>query len=152
MKHLLLIVIACVAGTAAAANSPNFTGEWKLDTDKSDYATIPTPDKLIRKITHEGTALSYVDQQTGGYGGDQTSTRTVTIDGQMHTIQAKGAEAENTASWEGTALVSDTKVKAAGMTFNDKWVLSDDGKVLTSTVEITSPRGDIELIMVFNRQ
>jgi hypothetical protein len=39
-----------------------------------------------------------------------------------------------------------------GATFTDKMSLSSDGRTLTSLVHITSPQGDIDITVVFDKQ
>jgi hypothetical protein len=45
MKKLMstLFVIAAAAGIAMAADKPDFSGNWKLDADKSESAPCPRP-------------------------------------------------------------------------------------------------------------
>jgi hypothetical protein len=45
-----------------------------------------------------------------------------------------------------------SKVTTAGLQFNDRMSLSEDGKLLTSKVQILSDQGDVEMTIVFDRQ
>jgi hypothetical protein len=43
-------------------------------------------------------------------------------------------------------------MESAGVKFTDRMSLSADGKTLTSKVRITTPQGDGDLTIVFDRQ
>ena len=42
---ILLVGLAC-----AAQAKPNFTGDWKLNADKSDFGPLPPPEKMNVKV------------------------------------------------------------------------------------------------------
>ena len=65
MKTLLstLFVIAAAANMAAAADKPDFSGDWKMDTDKSVFGPLPPPTSMTRKIDHKDPAIT-VNQST----------------------------------------------------------------------------------------
>ena len=153
MKTAMLTVLACamLIGTAAAAEKPNFSGDWKMNASKSNFGPLPAPASITRKVTHADPALTIVEEQTGGLG-EQTTTRAYTIDGKEITFNANGADVTSSAVWEGDTLVVNSKVEIAGLTFNDKMTMSEDGGSLTSVIHISSPQGDVDITIVFERQ
>jgi hypothetical protein len=54
--------------------------------------------------------------------------------------------------WEGDALILTSTVDAMSVKFTDRMTLSGDGRILISAVHISSPQGDLDIMIVFDRQ
>jgi hypothetical protein len=147
----VLFVLATLAGTAAAVDKPNFSGEWKMNAAKSNFGGLPAPTAVVRKVTHAEPSLVIVEDQTSDLG-TQTATRKYTTDGKETSFEANGAEVKGSAVWEGTAIVVNSTVDAIGLRFTDRMTVSGDGRTLTSAVRITSAQGDLDITIVFDRQ
>jgi hypothetical protein len=147
------LVFAMLAGAVAAADKPDFSGDWKMNAAKSDFGPLPPPTSLTRKITHAEPSLSIVEEQQSAMG-DQNTTRSYTTDGKEATFLVNGAEVKGSAVWDGETIVVNSKVDTPGgeLLFKDRMTLSAEGKVLTSLVHITSPQGEIDFTVVFERQ
>jgi hypothetical protein len=139
------------ANKAAASDKPNFSGEWTMNGAKSNFGQLPAPTKFVRKIKHSEPSLTVIEEQAAG-GRDSTTTRKITTDGKSVTLELNGAAALCSSVWDGTDIVATTTLDSVGLKFTDRMSLSSDGKVLTSKVQIASPQGDGELIIVFDRQ
>jgi len=148
--HAFVAVIA-FAGSAAAADKPNFSGDWKMNMAQSNFGALPGPSSIVRKITHAEPSLVIVEQQEGGLG-DQTTTRKYTTDGKDMSFESGGAEVKGNAVWEGDALILTSTVDAMSVKFTDRMTLSGDGRMLISAVHISSPQGDLDIMIVFDRQ
>jgi hypothetical protein len=146
-----LFVLTTLAGTAAAADKPNLSGEWKMNAAKSNFGGLPAPSAIVRKVTHADPSLVIVEDQTSDLG-TQTATRKYTTDGKETSFEANGAEVKGSAVWEGTAIVVNSTVDAIGVRFTDRMTVSEDGRTLTSVVRITSPQGELDITIVFDRQ
>ena len=146
-----VLALVLVAGTAAAQDKPNFSGEWKMNAARSDFGLLPAPASITRTIAHKEPSLSIVETQEAG-AGPQTMTRKYTTDGKNVTFESGGAEVRGSAVWDGNTIVVDSKVEIAVLHFLDRMALSNDGKILTSTIRITSPEGTVDLSVVFERQ
>lgn len=149
-----LLIIAASAGIALAADKPNFSGDWKLNAAKSNMGPLPAPTSFTRKVTHAEPSITIEDTQTGTALGDQHDTRTYTTDGKEISYQANGADVKGAATWDVDALQIDTKASVQGtdILFKDKMSLGDGGKTLTDAVHITSPQGELDLTLVFEKQ
>lgn len=149
-----LLIIAALATIALAADKPNFSGEWKVNTAKSNFGPIPAPATYARKVTHAEPSITIEDTQTGSALGDQHDTRTYNTDGTEITYQNNGADVKSGATWDGDALQISSKVSIQGMDIvvKDKITLGDDGKTMTDAVHIAAPQGDIDLTLVFDKQ
>jgi hypothetical protein len=156
MQALLktVLIVAALASMALAADKPNFSGDWKLNTAKSNFGPIPAPATYARKVTHAEPSITFEDTQTGSALGDQHDTRTYTTDGKEITYQANGADVKSGATWDGDALQINSKVSIQDMQLvvKEKITLGDDGKTMTDAVQIGSPQGDIEITLVFEKQ
>jgi hypothetical protein len=153
MKTLLSALLAStmLAGTAAAADKPNYSGEWKMNAAKSSFGPMPAPSSIVRKVTHSEPSLVIVEEQLSDLGA-QNTTRKYTTDGKEMSFEAQGAEVTSSAVWDGNVLVVVSNVNVAGLQFVDRMTVSEDGKTLTSAVHITSPQGDLDIKLVFDRQ
>ena len=156
MKSLLksVLIIAALAGLASAADKPNYSGEWKLNAAKSNFGPLPAPATFTRKVTHAEPSITIEDTQTGTAAGDQHDTHTYTTDGKEITFQANGADVKATLTWEGDALLVNSKASVQGtdILIKDKITLSDEGKTMTDTIHIGSPQGELDMSIVFEKQ
>lgn len=153
MKTILRALIACLlfASPAAAAEQPNFSGDWKMNAAKSTFGPLPAPTSITRKITHAEPSLTIVEDQTSDMGV-QNTTRKYTTDGKEMTFESQGAHVTSSAVWDGSVLVVVSTVAEIGVQFTDRMSLSEDAKTLISSIRITSAQGDLDLKVVFDRQ
>jgi len=148
------LIIAALAGMALAADKPNFSGDWKMNAAKSNFGPIPAPATYTRKVTHVEPSITIENTQTGTALGDQHDTRTYTTDGKEVSYQANGADVKAAITWDGNALLINSKASIQGMeiVIKDTITLADDGKTMTDAVHVASPQGDIDLALVFDKQ
>ena len=156
MKTLMssLLVIAAAAGMALAADKPDFSGDWKMDADKSVFpAGIPAPSSLTRKIDHKDPSLTVNSSQSGPQGDMNTEAKYST-DGKETTNSMMGNDVKSKAVWEGKTLVitSNANFGGADVKLVNKWSLAEDGKTLTDVLGVSSPQGDFELTFVMVKQ
>jgi hypothetical protein len=148
------LTISALASIAVAADKPNFSGDWKMNAAKSNFGAIPAPATYTRKVTHVEPSITIENTQTGTALGDQHDTRTYTTDGKEVSYQANGADVKAAITWDGNALLINSKASIQGMDIliKDTITLADDGKTMTDAVHVASPQGDIDLALVFDKQ
>ena len=148
------LIVAALAGIALAADKPNFSGDWKMNAAKSNFGAITAPATYTRKVTHVEPSITIENTQTGTALGDQHDTRTYTTDGKEVSYQANGADVKAAITWDGNALLINSKASIQGMDIliKDTITLADDGKTMTDAVHVASPQGDIDLALVFDKQ
>jgi hypothetical protein len=173
MRRMLLamisvvVLVACVttpgkpaidkapAAKPAAAQpidaKPDFSGEWTINLAKSDFANIPPPKSLVRKIVQTGASLTIVDEQSGG-GNDGSTTRKLSTDGATSTSTMQGMVTTVSAKWEGDAILANTSIDSMKLNLSDRMSLSADGKTLTSEILVLSPQIQATVTIVFDRQ
>lgn len=143
--------VASAAVAKPVAGRPDFSGEWKMNLAKSDFADVPPPTGGTRKIEHHEPSLTIVDVQTGG-GNPGTTTRTVTTDGKNNTCEMQGMHTACKAEWDGDGIILTTSIASFKVAISDRMSLSDDGKTLTSETLVLSPQLNTVIKIVFDRQ
>jgi hypothetical protein len=153
MKRIMLAAMA-FAALAAAADKPNFSGQWALNVDKSNLGPMPPPASMTRKVDHSDPALTMTQAVTGGPQGDQTFTLKCTTDGKETSNEFMGTQAKTSATWEGENLVITMKADFQGtpITLVEKWSLSDGGKTLTDSTHIVAPQGEFDVTYVMEKK
>jgi hypothetical protein len=155
MKTLMstLLVIAAASNMAVAGDKPDFSGNWKLDTDKSTFGPLPPPASMTAKIKHTEPDLVIETTSDNGQGA-QTSTSKYSTDGKETTNSMMGNDVKSKAGWEGNVLVVNSNMDMGGAAVKlvAKYSLSDDGKTLTQTLNIDSPQGAFDLAFVLVKQ
>jgi hypothetical protein len=146
-----MLVALATTHDAPAQTKPDFSGSWKLNAARSDFGLVPAPASIERKITHAEPTITIVEAQDAGFGV-QTATRTYTTDGKGSSFMSQGAEVKGTAVWQGGDLVVTSEVEVAMLKFVDRMTLSPDGKTLTSVIKLTSPQGDVDMKVLFEKQ
>jgi hypothetical protein len=156
MKSLFksVLILAALATFAVAADKPNFSGDWTLNAAKSNFGPLPAPATFMRKVTHAEPSITIEDTQTGTPAGDQHDTHTYTTDGKEVSFQSNGADVRSTITWDGDALLINSKASVQGtdILIKDKITLSDEGKTMTDTIHIGAPQGELDMSIVFDKQ
>src|ERR1700691_5145905 len=127
------LALAAMAAFGAAADKPNFSGDWTLDGAKSNFGQTRPLASMTRKIEQNGASVAVAQIEAGGPQGDVTITANYSTDAVPTTNQFRGADAKSTAKWEGDALMIVTSAKLVNtpITITERWTLSDDGKTMT---------------------
>ncbi len=141
-------------GAQSPAPKPNFSGRWRMVKDKSDFGGFTSPDIVVRVIEHRDPTLNVHTVQTSK---GKTSTVDVSYftDGSEATNSMSGRDAVSKAYWDGPALMIRTTTKDSkgeDEIIEDRWELSDDGQTLTTSSHITTPRGEVNLKLVCEKE
>jgi hypothetical protein len=149
-----LALTGLLAASLPAADKPNFSGTWKLNTSKSDWgmAAAMAPEKMEQVITHDDPTLKVKTTQTGAQGTNTTESA-YTTDGKDSINMLGGQEAKTVATWDGSKLVMKSKRQMQGMdiSITGNWTLSADGKTLTIVNSISAPQGEFDIKMVLEK-
>jgi hypothetical protein len=147
-----MLALAVFAALPALAKA-SFSGDWKLNTSRSNFGEMPPPSSMSTKIAHEEPKLR-VGTKISGEMGDFESDATYTTDGKECTNEIFGNSSKSTVKWEGDALLFETKGRFGDndFTMKDKWTLSGDGKYLTIDRHFSSSMGESDQKLVFEKQ
>jgi hypothetical protein len=157
MKRLSLFLLALAvlfAATGATAYAkPNFSGEWKLDADKSNFGPMPPPDRFNLSVKHSDPDLEITTDQAGPQGEDKSTAKYKT-DGSESVNSMRGTDVKSKAGWDGDKLKIASKLDFGGteITLDQTWELSGDGNTLTNTLKINSPQGEFEIVYLLRKQ
>ncbi len=152
-ERYVALVVALILVAVPAIAKVDFSGDWKLNTGKSDFGQMPPPNSMTLKITHEDPKLTIASKQSSDRG-DFEYTANYSTDGKETTNEMRGNTSKSTAKWDGDAVVIDTKASFNGNDVNiqNRMSLSSDGKTLTQKRKFSSSQGDMEQTLVFEKQ
>jgi hypothetical protein len=155
MTHgrILTATVAVFAASFAVNAKPNLSGDWKLNTSKSDFGQMPPPSSMTQKIIHEDPNLQLQVKQSGEMGDFEFEAK-YTTDGKECTNTIRDNPSTSIVKWDGDALVFDTKGKFGDndFTMKDKWTVSEDGKVLSIERHFSSSFGEGDQKLVLEKQ
>lgn len=141
------------APSASTGPHPNFSGVWKLNVAKSEFGPLPGPDSETDTIEQNDPMVRLAVDQQGAQGKRQYELA-IMVNGKEETHKLGAQDVKTTSQWEGNALVVLTK-----LTFQDNevqvkasYTLSPDGKTVTNNQHLSSPMGELDQKLVFEKQ
>jgi hypothetical protein len=149
----ILAVAALWGATGQASAKPNFTGEWKMNPARSNFAPLPAPDTMVRTISQQDSHLKIKTTQFGQQREIVTEL-TYTTDGAKCKNVIRGQEFIGTAVWDSDTLVIESKREVQGMQIvqRESWRLSGDGQTLTIVNHVVTPQGAFDVTIVLEKQ
>ncbi len=151
----LILAGLVVLGLAAlpAAAKPNFTGNWKLNTAKSDFGPFPAPSSMTQKATHDDPSLKVATKMATD-NGDIEFESVYSTDGKETTNTFGPNAMKSVAKWDGDILSVQTKGQFGDneVTIQDKWECSEDGKTMTIHRHFSSSQGETDQKLVLEKQ
>jgi hypothetical protein len=138
----------------------DFSGTWALNEERSQFGRMGPGGAAVRlEIAQQGGALSVKSTRVIEYADDQTSEETLALDGSETKSQFMNSPRVTTAklSADGAELVIDSVITftwgAPGTksTSEDVWTLVDGGRSLSIQRHSSSPRGEQNSTLVYNR-
>lgn len=152
------LALLILTASLAAAEKPDFSGEWKLNTVKSDFGPVAAFDRWDLDVTHKDPSLKVKATMSNAQMGERTTDTELSTDGQETQTGEGASSAIVSAAWTGPVLVvkSTRKVNMQGdeveIRNEEKWSLSEDGKTLTVEAVIASPMGELRMKRVMDKQ
>ncbi len=140
--------------TPAAGDKPNFSGVWKLNVAKSDFGPLPGPESETETIEQTSPdALNLAVAQVGQQG-NRNYELALNINGKEEAHKMGDQEVKTTSHWEGRDLVVLTKLM-----YQDNEILiaatysmAPGGKTVNVATHLSSPMGEADQKMVFDKQ
>jgi len=144
-----LFWIASVGAGLLCAQSPDFSGVWKANAEKSKG--IPQQASgYLAVITQKDGKLTQTNAITT-QRGDQRSMYNWDLSGKETRGTLGGLPVESTSKFEGGTLIVSAK-QPNNRTMTAKYSLSSDGKTLTLEIATTGGRGPQEQVLVLEKQ
>jgi hypothetical protein len=161
MSLVLFSGAAIEAGNGAQAK-PNLSGNWVLDVGKSNFGRLGNSQfknaRMTLKISHREPEVKIVRNATmGGQSRNHNLNYFTDGRGESNPNILSNESMRSKTRWEGAKLISraSSSVSFNGQSMNleaiEKRELSADGKLLTITNTISSPRGVDVIKLVFVR-
>jgi len=148
MRRPTLFLAAAL--TLVAADRPDLSGKWTLNTEKSTFSqknfnANGMQLEVIRRGDGFHSKLTTMDGQSGG---------TVTegdwyVDGQYHPIA--GTSWSQMSKWEGNVLVADKKSAEGDYNEHMRLSVSSDGKRVTENLSVKNSNGTNSSTLVWDR-
>jgi len=150
--RILALAVLC-GGTGQLCAKPNFSGAWKMNSGRSNFAPLPAPDRMVREIGHHGSRLKIKTTQFGQQHEIVTELA-YTTDGAKCKNVIRGQEFTGTAVWDGDTLVIESKREMQGMEIvqTERWSLSPDGETLTIANHVQTPQAAFDITIVLEKQ
>lgn len=148
---LIATTVWIIASIAAAQTKPDFSGSWKMNSEKSKFEPIDDIRNVILKIKHKDPDFSQSLIVTRGVG-DQTFEEKYTTDGKESDVKLSSGTVKAIAKWEGDTLTIEQKTENGAILNRRKYALSTDGKTLTLTARRFTINGVIDETTVLEKQ
>ena len=143
-----IVSIVCIAASAALAQSTtDFSGEWKLNTARSEVGRLPSPPDTFLKVEQSSSTVS-VRPGTGG----TAKSLLYPLDGRTEKRKSGDISYSTQTKWEGAAMLANTIVSGEGKNYTimERWKLSSRGTSLTIRRTIVDTRGEAESTLVYD--
>jgi hypothetical protein len=154
MTRKLFLLLAVSALAASAADRPDFSGKWVLNTAKSDFGILPVPERFERTIVQTSTEVKLTTIQ-GVAEKESRSDVTFVTDGMEHTQMIGTYEVKITGTWRSNQLEVVSKRTVQGgvpIATTDLWTLAADGKSMTVDSKIHTRNADFQVKMTLTRR
>ncbi len=137
-KHVMIgvffgiLMVGLMASVTEAQRRPDFSGVWKLDPVKSDFAGEGVPTSKIDRIEQKGNKLDVTTDEVMS-GNPVHGASHYTLDGKECVNDVLGNPLKASVTWDRAVMVMRTwgKFGDVDVLLIDKWSLSPDGKVMT---------------------
>jgi hypothetical protein len=155
MRTYLIVICLLLADLSFAATPPNFSGIWKMDSEKSDWGPQTPPFSVEYVIRHVGSKISFNYTQDG-----KTSRVDITPDNEERVTNSTDENATWTrAYWSGDALVLEARERRrfgtqgnVGPSWTSRWTVAPDGQQLIIDRTIRNAGEEAVQHLVFKRQ
>jgi len=139
-----------------AQDKPNFSGNWTLDTAKSDFGQFPVPDTQTNLIEHQGINIKLTQTIKGDAvpGGEASSERNYTTDGKPNVNRLGQQDVKSISRWDGNTLIVETKLETPDGTveIRDAWELTNGGKRMVVSRDFKDLQSGGRQRFVFHKQ
>jgi hypothetical protein len=153
---LLLPAAAIRAATSANApvEKPNFSGRWKADMGRSDFASLPQPRSFVRTIDQDPLHLTITVEALDEQGRKITGELRFALDGEESVNDVDGVRVDGFARRLGRHILMHTSRTVQGTKFeiDELWSLSGDGQTMTIEGAVITDLGEEDVFAVLNKE
>jgi hypothetical protein len=154
MTILRFCGIALAAGVlTVAAETPNLSGVWKADLEKSTFpGRGPKPSNYLMIVDQSGAVLK---ETIGLYNqfGEQRTYLTFNTRGKQTLNWFHGVPMRSTVAWNDGVLTVDSKIAGAhAQTVHETYTAGADGNSLTIETKTSGEHGDMQQTLLLTKQ
>lgn len=155
-RYTLAAATVCLLSfTQPAVKQSDYSGTWTLNESKSEagqFGTRGMPKKIV--VVQDGNNLTITKTTNAMNGGENTYTEAFTPDGkEVESTVGNNGKRKAKMNWESDGkqfdinFIIDMQMQGQSMQFQglEKWNLSDDGKTLYVTFNVTTPQGSFSV-------
>ena len=148
MRRPALFLVAAL--TLVAADHPDLSGNWVLNTEKSTFSQKNfNPDGMKLEVARQGDGFhSKLTTMDGNSGGTVTEGDWY-LDGQYHPIS--GTRWSQMSKWESNVLVADKKSAEDSYDEQMRLSVSTDGKRVTENLSVKNSNGTNASTLIWDR-
>ncbi|MBS1622294.1 MAG: hypothetical protein JST10_06790 [Bacteroidetes bacterium] len=163
LKQLLiwLIAPAFLLSFTTKPDHANFSGDWNLNTGKSELGQFADFATRIIKSTQSSDSISIARTSTSMEGEDITTNETLTFDGKESNSKLNGQSTKKSSlKWaddgQSFSITYQLSLDFGGQQMDisgtEKWSLADNGKTLVVENNSSSSFGDMYTKSVYDKQ
>ena len=148
MRRSALFIAAAL--TLVAADHPDLSGKWELNTQKSTFSKKNyNPVAMRLEVTRLGDGFHSKLTTVDGMHGESVTEGDWFLDGVTHPIP--GSKWTQTSKWEGNVLVA-LKKSPEGYEERTRLTLSPDGKQATENLFVKNSEGSSSRTLIWDRK
>jgi hypothetical protein len=149
MTRPALFLVAAL--TLIAADHPDLSGKWVLNTEKSTFNQKNfNPDGMTLEVTRQGDGFHSKLTTMDGMSGGTVTEGDWYVDGQYHPIP--GTRWSQMSKWEGNVLVADKKSAEDSYDEQMRLSVSTDGKQVTENISVKNSNGTNSSTLIWDRR
>ncbi len=154
MRWFPFVMMLASFAAAAPAGKPDFSGEWDLNLDRSDFGTQPAPRKMTQKIAHKDPELKVAVLEISPLDQEVTQDLKYVTDGTQSSNSVLGTPVKATVKWEGEELSLHSWAEFNGRTLDmkDRWRLTEGAATLIVTRHLEGIAGTFDQTIVFDKK
>jgi hypothetical protein len=156
---LALVSLSLLSGSVFA--QPDFSGSWTLNESRSTLGDGPGMSPTFMTVNQQEGLISIDLVQPSFDGGDMNISEKYTLDGKESVNKGMmDSSVKTITTWSddkkeltfAKTIVFDMNGETMEMKITDVWSMSDDGKTLTVKSAMTSPMGEMNLVLVYDKK
>jgi hypothetical protein len=159
LSVLFPLVFFLFSANSYVGEMADFSGKWKLNEDQSEIAEGRYGPSITLIVTQTESSLIVDRTRIGREGQERKIKDEYNLNGEEKITESERGTTKTKASWsaDGKTLTihSHRKMTRNDQTFEitskETWELSDDGSTLTIKTSSSSPRGERNYVLVYDK-
>lgn len=153
-----LLIMICFISSNVFAQKVDFSGNWKMNQEKSDLTNLGVPQgteiEIKVSIIHNDPQLQVKQVVNNPMTGEEVSEMKYTTDGkECKNVNARGNEIVSKCKWENGTLIVESELEIQGNPASVKtnYSLSKDKKMITSNITYLVQGMELTGLIVYER-